>query len=401
MAHSTPTPDWAPWPVFGEDEITAVTDVLASGHTNYWTGPHGRAFEREYAESVGCRHGVAVANGTVALELALEAIGIGEGDEVIVPCRSFLASASAIVQRRAIPIFADVDRDSGNITVETIQSVLTPRSRGVLVVHLAGWPCNMDPIRDLATSRGLAIIEDCAQAHGARDRDQPVGSLGDIAAFSFCQDKILSTGGEGGLVVTNDDHAWRRAWSFKDHGKDWDAVHAPSTGTVFRYVHGSLGTNWRLTEMQSALGRILLGKLPGWISTRRNNAAVLQERLAAHPSLRIPIPPPGCQHSFYKFYAYLHPDRLHADWSRDRVAAEISAGGIPCGSGACPEIYLEAAFDQTPWRPTSRLPVAQELGETSLMFQVHPGLDETHMHACADFVTTVLDKATRRLARAA
>ena len=395
------SPWWAPWPVFGDREVQAVGDVLASGRVNYWTGPHGREFEREYADSLGCDHAVAVSNGTVALELALQATGVGPGDEVVVPCRSFLASASAIAARGAIPVFADVDRDSGNVTVDTVAAALSSRTRGVLLVHLAGWPCDMDPILSLAAETGLTVIEDCAQAHGAEYGGRQVGTLGDVAAFSFCQDKILSTGGEGGLVVTDDESIWRRAWSYKDHGKDYDAVHAPSKGSVFRYVHGGLGTNWRLTEMQSVLGRIVLEKLPGWLIERRRNASVLAARLGAMEALRVPEPEVGFGHSYYKFYAYVRPEWLASDWSRDRIAAEISSRGVPCGSGACPEIYLEAAFDGTGWRPAKRLPVARELGETSLMFQVHPGLGTVQMDHTADVVSDVLRQATGRLAAAA
>ena len=404
MGNNQPTdssPCWAPWPVFGDREVQAVGDVLASGRVNYWTGPHGREFEREYADSLGCDHAVAVSNGTVALELALQATGVGPGDEVVVPCRSFLASASAIAARGAIPVFADVDRDSGNVTVDTVAAALSSRTRGVLLVHLAGWPCDMDPILSLAAETGLTVIEDCAQAHGAEYGGRQVGTLGDVAAFSFCQDKILSTGGEGGLVVTDDESIWRRAWSYKDHGKDYDAVHAPSKGSVFRYVHGGLGTNWRLTEMQSVLGRIVLEKLPGWLIERRRNASVLAARLGAMEALRVPEPEVGFGHSYYKFYAYVRPEWLASDWSRDRIAAEISSRGVPCGSGACPEIYLEAAFEGTGWRPAKRLPVARELGETSLMFQVHPGLGTVQMDHTADVVSDVLRQATGRLAAAA
>jgi dTDP-4-amino-4,6-dideoxygalactose transaminase len=253
----------------------------------------------------------------------------------------------------------------------------------------------------LADQLGLQVIEDCAQAHGAEYFGRPVGSLGDVSAFSFCQDKILSTGGEGGMLVTDDESIWRRAWSYKDHGKDYDVVHAPAKGAVFRYVHGRLGTNWRLTEMQSVLGRAVLGKLGGWVQQRRDNAAVLSERLSVLGALRVPSVPEGFGHSYYKFYAYVRPDRLLGGWSRDRIAAEVSSRGVPCGSGACPEMYLEAAFDGTGWRPAERLPVARELGETSLMFQVHPGLSAEHMHHACDVLAEVLGLATGRLAKAA
>src|SRR3981189_1340193 len=266
------TTPFAPWPAFEQDEIDAVRDVMVSGKINYWTGQEGRLFEKEYAAYVGSRYAIALTNGTVALELALAALRIGPGDEVIVPSRTFLATASCALMRGAKPVFADVDRVSQNITADTIRPLITPRTRAVIVVHLAGWPCDMDPILALAREHNFKVIEDCAQAHGAVYKGRNVGSMGDVAAFSFCQDKIMTTGGEGGLITTNDEEVWSRAWSFKDHGKSFDAVYHRHHPPGFRWLHESVGTNWRLTEMQSALGRVLLRKLPERVEARRRNA---------------------------------------------------------------------------------------------------------------------------------
>ena len=382
------------WPRFDDDELEAVQAVLRSGRVNYWNGSEGRDFEREFAAFHGAPYGVAVANGTLALELALMALGVGEGDEVVVTPRTFLASASAIVMRGARPVFAEVDRESGNITPDTVRAVLTPRTRAVIAVHLAGWPCDMQGLRALADERGLFLVEDCAQAHGATLDGQSVGSFGDAAAFSFCTDKIMSTGGEGGMLLVRDEAAWRRAWSYKDHGKAWDAVYHREHAAGFRWLHESFGTNWRLTEMQSAIGRAQLRKLPQWLAQRSANARVLLERLSGIPGLRVPVPPAGVGHAWYKFYAYVEPESLADGWDRDAVVAAVQAGGAPCLQGGCSEVYLEKAFDGTDYRPAQRLPIARELGETSVMFLVDHTLSEADMHTVADAVVDVMGRAT-------
>ncbi len=369
---------FAVWPFFEADEIAAATRVLQSGKINYKTGEEGRRFEQEFAEFAGCKHGVTVANGTVALELALQALGIGAGDEVIVPSRTFIASASCVVMRGARPVIADVDATSQNITAETIRPLLSARARAIIAVHLAGWPCDMDSIVMLARERGIKVIEDCAQAHGATYKGRPVGSLGDAAAFSFCQDKIMTTGGEGGMLTTNDASAWERARSFRDHGASDDGRGNNKDSHNFRWVHDSFGTNWRLTEMQSAIGRTQLRRLSRWVAIRKRNAAVLMRRLSNCPGLRATAPPLEIGHSYYKYHAFVCNERLRAGWNRDRIMAAIKAEGIPCFAGICSEIYREKAFPEE-WRPQTRLPIAKKLGETSLMFLVHPTLSEQDM----------------------
>ena len=381
------------WPVLEEEEIEAATAVLRSGRLNYWTGNEGRDFEREFAEFTGRKYAIALANGTVALELALYCLGIGSGDEVVVPSRTFIASASCAVMRGAIPVVADVDRDSSNITAQTVERVLTSRTKAIVAVHLAGWPCEMDPILELASTRGIAVVEDCAQAHGARYRGRPVGSFGDVAAFSFCQDKNMTTGGEGGMLLTNDLRMWKLGWSFKDHGKSYEAVYERDHPPGYRFLHESFGTNWRLTEVQSAIGRVLLRKLPGMVEKRRRNAAFLSERFAKIPALRVVGPSGDVWHSYYKYDVYVRPERLREGWDRNRIQEAISAEGIPCIAGTCSEIYLEKAFPEY-MRPPHRHPVAREFGEVSLMFKVHPTLSEKDLADTCIAVSKVMQLAS-------
>jgi dTDP-4-amino-4,6-dideoxygalactose transaminase len=386
----TPLP---PWPWYSEDDIEIGAAVLRSGKLNYWTGSEGRQFEREFSFYVGRPYAVALANGTVALESALEALDIGEGDEVIVPSRTFIATASSVVMRGATPIVADVDPDSQTITADTVRQVLTPRTKAIIVVHLAGWPCDMDPILSVAQENGLKVIEDCAQCHGARYKGRMAGALADIAAFSFCQDKILTTCGEGGMLVTDSAWIFERAWRFKDHGKNYKSANTKHPGCTFRWLHDSFGTNWRLTEVQSALGRAMLRKLDEQVAIRRRNAGILIEHLKELPALRVPVPGDDVEHSYYKFYAFIRPELLHEEWTRDRIVAAINAEGIPCFSGICSEIYLEGAFAR--FGPPNRLEVARSLGETSLMFLVHPTLQVSDMLDMCTAVEKVLAAATR------
>lgn len=384
-----------PWPFFEKDEINAVMATLSSGKVNYWTGEEGRLFEKEFADYIGSNYAIALANGTVALELALYALGIGPGDEVITTSRTFIASASCVVMRGATPVLADVDPVTQNITVETIKAVLTPRTKAIIAVHLAGWPCDMYSIMELASEYGLKVIEDCAQAHGAKYKGRPVGSLGNMAAFSFCQDKIMTTGGEGGMLVMNDKSLWEKAWAFKDHGKSYDAVYFREHLPGFRWLHESFGTNWRLTEMQSAIGRIQLRKLPEWITVRRKYASLLTDCFSHIPGIRVTEPPAEIFHSYYKYYAFIRPEMLSPHWTRNRIVEAINAENIPCFVGSCSEIYLEGAFSNTGFQPKHRLNVAKELGENSLMFLVHPTLTESDIENTCRAVQKVMISATR------
>lgn len=395
---------FSPWPSFTEEEALAVADVVRSNRVNYWTGTGCREFEKEFAAWCGTAHAVALSNGTVALDVALQALGIRPGDEVVVTPRTFLASVSCVVNAGAVPVFAEVDPDSGNITAATIAAVLTPRTKGVIAVHLAGWPCDMDPIMALAEAQGLKVIEDCAQAHGARYKGRMVGSIGHVGAWSFCQDKIMTTGGEGGMVTTNDRDLWAAMWAYKDHGKSWEAVYERQHPPGFRWVHEGFGTNWRMIEMQAVIGRIQLGRMAEWSAARARNAAVLAAAVApfAGPGGAVRLPAfrcatcpgcgfdTGCRHANYKFYLYVRPEALPEGWTRDRIIAEITARGVPAYQGSCSEVYLEKAFEGTGWRPEARLPVAQALGETSVMLLVHPTLTAAEMAKSAAVLAEVL-----------
>ena len=358
----------SPWPHYESDEIDAVSAVLASGQVNYWTGEQGKRFEEEFAAHCKTDYAIALANGTLALELALEAAGIGPGDEVVVTPRTFIASASCVVRMGATPVFADVSIESQNITPESVEAVLTPKTRAIIAVHHAGWPCDMDGLMSLAEQHGLLVIEDCAQAHGATYKGRPVGGLGHIAAFSFCQDKIMTTGGEGGMLVTNDESIWRRAWSIKDHGKDYDAVFNREHPPGFRWLHESFGTNMRMTEMQAAIGRLQLEKLPDWHRKRRDNAMRIADALARFPCVRVPMPEEGIEHAYYRLYAFVDTDRLADGWDRDRIMNEINARGIPCFSGSCPEIYNEKAFLETAAAAGSPFPTPQRSARRAWRF---------------------------------
>ncbi len=386
----------SPWPSFTEEEADAVRDVILSNKVNYWTGQECREFEKEFATWTETNYAIALANGTVALDVALLALGIGKGDEVVVTPRTFLASVSSIVNAGAIPVFAEVDRDSQNITAETVRAVLTPRTRAVICVHLAGWPCDMDPIMALAAEHGLKIIEDCAQAHGARYKGRSVGSIGHVGAWSFCQDKIMTTGGEGGMVTTNDRELWSKMWSIKDHGKSWEAVYEREHAPGFRWLHESFGTNWRMLEVQAVIGRIQLRRMPDWHATRLANCERIWAAAKALKGLCVPELPQGITHAGYKCYVFVEPADLAAGWSRDRILGEISARGVPCFSGSCSEVYLEKAFDGTGWRPAERLPVARELGETSLMFLVHPTLTAAEIEKTCAVLAEVMTAAVER-----
>ncbi|HEO1797872.1 DegT/DnrJ/EryC1/StrS aminotransferase family protein [Acinetobacter baumannii] len=365
-----------PWPSFTTEEADAVKNVLLSNKVNYWTGQECRIFEKEFAEFSDTKYAVALANGTVALDVALKALDIGAGDDVIVTSRTFLASASSIVTAGANPVFADVELDSQNISRRTIEAVLTPNTKAIICVHLAGWMCDMDPIMQLAAEHGIYVIEDCAQAHGAKYKGKAAGSIGHIAAWSFCQDKIMTTGGEGGMVTTNDEALWKKMWSYKDHGKSYDSIYNKQHPPGFRWLHDTFGTNWRMMEMQAVIGRIQLTRMAEWTKKRTENAEKILKAFDGSPFFSVHTPSVDYVHAYYKCYVQVNLEALPDGWSRDRIMQEINSQEVPCFSGSCSEVYLEHAFDGTPWRPKKRLENAQKLGETSLMFLVHPTLSQ-------------------------
>ena len=391
---------FSPWPSFTQAEADAVSQVILSNKVNYWTGTECREFETEFAEWADSEYAIAMGNGTLALDVALQALEIGAGDEVIVTPRTFIASISSVVNIGATPIFADVEEATGNITAETIAKVITPNTKAIVCVHLAGWPCDMDSIMALAKQHNLYVIEDCAQAHGTRYKGRSVGSIGHVGAWSFCQDKIMTTGGEGGMVTTNEEQLWRKMWAYKDHGKSYAAVYETEHPPGYRWLHESFGTNWRMTEMQAAIGRIQLTRMSDWTAKRTINAQTILDECdkwqeigyLSVPRLENTPAFAECTHGYYKLYVYVQPDNLPEGWTRDRIIAEINALKVPCYSGSASEVYLEKAFDNTGLRPETRLPVAKQLGETSMMFLVHPTLTQNEIEQTVSAIHSVFSK---------
>lgn len=394
--------EFSSWPNFSKEEAKKVSEILLSNKVNYWTGDECRTFEKEFAEYFDSQYAVALANGTVAIDAALMALEIKRGDEVIVTSRTFIASVSSIVNAGGIPVFADICRNSQNFRSSEILKLISKKTKGILCVHLAGWPCEMDRIMEIARNNNLFVIEDCAQAHGAKYKGVSVGSIGDIGCWSFCQDKIMTTGGEGGMITTNNKKLWKKVWEYKDHGKSYDAVFNKVHPHGFRWLHETFGTNWRMTEIQASIGRIQLRKMPNWTKTRNNNQNAIWTRCKDIQSLRVPefneksweFYNAGNVHAAYKCYLFVKDEELKSGWSRDRIIQEINSRGVPCYSGSCSEVYLEKAFKRGNLAPKNSLVNAKELGETSLMFLIHPSLQKKEIQKTCDVIEDVMKLAS-------
>lgn len=372
----------SPWPYFEADEIEAASQILRSGKVNYWTGELGKQFEVAYAKSVGKKYGIALSNGTVALELALRALGIQAGDEVIVTSRSYVASASCVMLIGAIPVFTDVDLVSGNICAETIKPHITNKTKAIIPVHIGGWPCDMPAIMALANQHNLIVIEDCAQAHGASIAGKQVGAWGHASIFSFCQDKIISTGGEGGMLLLDDEKAYKQAWAYKDIGRSYDAVYQKQHPAGFRWLTESAGSNFRMTEIQAAIGLKQLEKLPAWIDKRNNHAKVIIEVLASFSFLDVPVfeEKLGNKNAYYRLYAKVKPN-LKAVCSEENLLRDVLINklvdeGVPCFSGTCSEIYREKLFIEAGYSPPIPFNNAQYFSDHALCFLVHHTITE-------------------------
>jgi len=379
--------NFSSWPSFTVEESNAVQKVLLSNKVNYWTGDECRKFEKEFADWVESKYAVALANGSLAIEASLKALNITNEDEVIVTSRTFIATVSAIINVGAKPIFADIDRSSQNIAPEFIKALITEKTKAIICVHLAGWPCEMDEIMTIAKKHKLYVVEDCAQAHGAKYKGKSIGSIGHIGCWSFCQDKIMTTGGEGGMVTTNDELLWRKMWSYKDHGKSYEAIYERGDSKTSRWVHESFGTNWRMTEMQAAIGRIQLKNISYWHKKRLDNANSIWNTAKKCKIFRVPAIPDYIEHACYKCYIFVEGSVEF----RDKIMREINEKGVPCYPGSCSEVYIEKAFDNTGFRPKERLTAAKELGEKSLMFLVHPTLKEKEIKKTCDVLIEVAE----------
>ena len=368
-------PNISPWPYYEADEIESASQTLSSGKVNYWTGELGRQFEVAYAKSVGKQYGIALSNGTVALELALRALGIKAGDEVIVASRSYVASASCVLLVGATPVFADLDINSGNISVETIAPLINKKTKAIIPVHVGGWPCDMPAIMMLANQYNLLVIEDCAQAHGAYISGKPVGAWGHAAIFSFCQDKIISTGGEGGMLLLDDEQTYKKAWAYKDIGRSYDAVYHQEHAEGFRWLTESTGSNFRMTEFQAAIGLKQLDKLPSWVAQRNKNAIAIADILRHYDFIDVPTFEASGDNinAYYRLYAKVKKnavvDGKSDETLRDFMINQLVVAGVPCFSGSCAEIYREKLF--TNLAPNKRLENAALFSDNAFCFLVH------------------------------
>lgn len=360
------------WPQMSEKMINSVTDVLKSGKLNQWNNPAVKDFEKKFANYFGSNYAIAVFNGTVALELCIKTLGLKEGDEVIVTPRTFLASASCCAWYGIKPVFVDVDINSQNITLETIKSAITNKTKAVILVHLAGWPCDLKEICEYCREKGIYIIEDCAQAHGAKYNGKSVGTWGDINAWSFCQDKIITTGGEGGMVTTNCPHLYKLAWSLKDHGKGYDTVFNTEHPPGFRWLHENIGTNWRMMPMQAVIGSDALDVLEEWIDHRRKIASIYNNTLKDCQGIRLTLPPEKVYHSYYKYYFFIDPSKFKI--SRDKIIELINEENIFCQVGSCSEVYKENALEQ--FSPKTELSITKKLFDSALLLLCDPTISE-------------------------
>jgi len=370
--------------MYDQKQIKKVSQVLKKNKTNYWTGNECRKFEKEFSNYHGIKYSVTVSNGSVALELALKALNLKKTDLVIVTPRSFVISASCVLNLGLKPVFADVG-DNGNLSIEGIKKAYNRNVKAIIIVHLNGLPCDLDPILKFVKKNKLYLIEDCSQAHGAIYKGKKVGSFGDVSTWSFCQDKIISTGGEGGMISTNSQKLWLKIWSLKDHGKNHNSVFFKKHKVGFRWLHDDLGSNYRMTEMQAAIGREQL-KLLNQNLRKRNLIANLYLKglreyynkfnILKKPVLKCASCPlknkirkcNKCLSAYYRLNLFVNTNELN----QIKLIELLNKNRIDCSVGSCPEIYREKLFKKNKFYSKLKLANANLLGKSSIMFPVNP-----------------------------
>jgi dTDP-4-amino-4,6-dideoxygalactose transaminase len=362
--------------MYSNKQIDSVIKVLKKNKTNYWTGSEGRKFEKEFSNYHNTKYSVTVSNGSIALEIALKALNLKKNTKVIVTPRSFVISASCVVNLGLKPTFADVD-NNGNLSIDGIEKVFDKNVKAIIVVHLNGLPCDLDPILKFVKKKKIYLIEDCSQAHGAVYKNKRVGSFGHISTWSFCQDKIISTGGEGGMISTNNKKLWLKCWSIKDHGKNYKSVFYKKHKTGFKWLHDEIGSNYRLTEMQAAIGRVQLRSLNKLIKKRNLIAKLyLHELKDFYTKFNILKKPnflyikknTSIKHAYYRLNFFINKNKI----KQTKLIEQLNDNNISCGVGSCPEIYREKVFKKLKSFSQSRLPNAKLLGETSITFPINP-----------------------------
>ena len=394
------------YPYFDKNTLKKVELVLKSGRVNYWTGKKCIQFEKEFSKYMGRKYSITVSNGSVALELALKALKLKKGDEIIVSPRSFIISASCVLNLGLKPVFADID-DNGNLEIESIKKVFNTNVKVVILVHLNGLSCDMDPILKFVKKKKIILIEDCSQAHGAIYKGKKVGSFGDISTWSFCQDKIISTGGEGGIISTNNRKLWLKLWSLKDHGKNYNKVFNKKHKVGFRWMHDNLGSNYRMTEMQAVIGSEQLKLLNQQIKKRNFLANLYLTKLKDYfqkydilkkPDFKCQTCPlkknlrkcNKCLHAFYRLNLYINKSKNKI--SQINLIEQLNKKKVACTVGACPEIYKEKIFKKLRVNQKKILNNAKLLGDTSIMFPINPYRSLKNIRSDINYIKKTLNK---------
>jgi len=384
------------WPNYSSQEIDLVKKVLQSNKVNYWTGQQCKLFEKEFSNYIGVRYSVAVANGSVGLDLAVAALNLPKGSEVIVTPRSYITSVTCVIKNKLKPIFADVDFWSQNLSLEHIKKKITFRTKAVILVHLAGMPCDMFPILELTKKLNIKIIEDCSQAHGAVYNNKIVGSMGDISVWSFCNDKIISTCGEGGMVSTNNNKYFKKIWAGKDCGRNIDKIKKNNLKVGFKWIHDFEGTNLRMTELQAAVGRYQLKKLDSWIKIRNRNAKKILDTCKKYSFIDYKEFSKNIKHAYYRCYILVNNKKLKKGWNRDKIIGSLLKKKIKCNSGSCPEIYLEKSIKNKKLRPKKNLPNAKLLGQATIAFEVHNKISKKSIVYICSLIKRVFDQIEKK-----
>ena len=379
------------WPSYSKKEAKLVSEIIASNKVNYLFGNKGKEFEEKFSHFTGSKYSLAVANGTLALDLCLRSIELKRNDEVIVTSRSFVASASCISALGAIPVFADVDVNSQNISISDIKKLTSKKTKAIICVHFAGFPCEMQKILKFAKGKNIFVIEDCAQAHGGFINGKSVGTFGHISAWSFCNDKILSTGGEGGMITTNSKKLFKFVESFNNHGKNFSKFGALQNKKIsnFPFIHDSIGLNYRLTEMQSAIGIYQLEKLSNWQKLRNRNAEIYINALKKLDLIITPEVPKNVQHAWYKLYLIINTPFLKKGSSRTKIIEEINKNGIFCSFGSCGSIYREKAFKNLNYKK-SNCKNAYFLERNSILLEINPNIPKKIIEKRAKIIKSIL-----------
>jgi perosamine synthetase len=370
------------WPLLGPEDIAAVAEVLDSGKLTQLSGRSVGDFERAFAKWHGAEHCVATSSGTTAIHAALIALGVAPGDEVIVPAHTFIASATPVLHQGATPVFADVDERTFCISPDSVRERITERTRAIIAVHLNGHPADLDALLEIARPRGIAIIEDAAQAHGATYKGRKAGTIGEAGCFSFWEDKIITTGGEGGAILTADASLAERMRRIRHHGE------GPIEGAR-AYYHLELGYNYRMTAMQAATGLVQLRKLEEYLIARRRNATHLSERLGEIPQVEPPFIADYAVHSYYKYVC-----RLRRDSGIDiaRFVSAVAAEGLPISRRYPTPLPQQPVF-RNAGLADAACPVADRLSSELFTMLVHPTASVADMD---DYVTAIA-KVSRAL----